>query len=95
MSIQTVGIVGAGTMGSGIAQACAVKGIQVVMIDISQAAVDKGLATIGKSLDRLLAKEKITDEQKDAALALIQTGTDYAALKSAQLVIERPRKTTS
>lgn len=88
MSIQTVGIVGAGTMGSGIAQACAVKGIQVVMIDISQAAVDKGLATIGKSLDRLLAKEKITAEQKDAALALIQTGTDYAALKSAQLVIE-------
>ena len=88
MSIQTVGIVGAGTMGSGIAQACAVKGIQVVMIDISQAAVDKGLAAIGKSLDRLLAKEKITAEQKDAALALIQTGTDYAALKSAQLVIE-------
>lgn len=88
MSIQTVGIVGAGTMGSGIAQACAVKGIQVVMIDISQAAVDKGLATIGKSLDRLLAKEKITAAQKDAALALIQTGTDYAALKSAQLVIE-------
>ena len=88
MSIQTVGIVGAGTMGSDIAQACAVKGIQVVMIDISQAAVDKGLATIGKSLDRLLAKEKITAEQKDAALALIQTGTDYAALKSAQLVIE-------
>ena len=88
MSIQTVGIVGAGTMGSGIAQACAVKGIQVVMIDISQAAVDKGLAAIGKSLDRLLAKEKITVEQKSAALALIQTGTDYAALQSAQLVIE-------
>lgn len=88
MSIQTVGIVGAGTMGSGIAQACSVKGIQVVMIDISQAAVDKGLATIGKSLDRLLAKEKITAGQKNAALALIQTGTDYAALKSAQLVIE-------
>lgn len=88
MSIQTVGIVGAGTMGSGIAQACAVKGIQVVMIDISQAAVDKGLATIGKSLDRLLAKEKITAAQKNATLALIQTGTDYAALKSAQLVIE-------
>ena len=88
MSIQTVGIVGAGTMGSGIAQACAVKGIQVVMIDISQAAVDKGLAAIGKSLDRLLAKEKITAAQKNATLALIQTGTDYAALKSAQLVIE-------
>ena len=88
MSIQTVGIVGAGTMGSGIAQACAVKGIRVILIDISQEAVDKGLAGISKSLDRLLAKEKITAAQKNATLALIQTGTDYAALKSAQLVIE-------
>ena len=88
MSIQTVGVVGAGTMGSGIAQACAVKGIRVILIDISQAAVDKGLAGISKSLDRLLAKEKITAAQKDAALACIQTSTDYAALKPAQLVIE-------
>ena len=53
MSIQTVGVVGAGTMGSGIAQACAVKGIRVILIDISQAAVDKGLAGISKSLDRV------------------------------------------
>ena len=83
MSIQTVGVVGAGTMGSGIAQACAVKGIRVILIDISQAAVDKGLAGISKSLDRLLAKEKITAAQKDAALACIQTSTDYAALKPA------------
>ncbi len=88
MSIQTVGVVGAGTMGSGIAQACAVKGIRVILIDISQAAVDKGLAGISKSLDRLLAKEKITAAQKEAALACIQTSTDYAALKPAQLVIE-------
>ena len=88
MSIQTVGVVGAGTMGSGIAQACAVKGIRVILIDISQVAVDKGLAGISKSLDRLLAKEKITAAQKDAALACIQTSTDYAALKPAQLVIE-------
>ena len=73
MSIQTVGVVGAGTMGSGIAQACAVKGIRVILIDISQAAVDKGLAGISKSLDRLLAKEKITAAQKDAALACIRS----------------------
>ena len=48
--IQTVGIIGAGTMGNGIAQACAVSGIRVVMIDVAQAAVDKGLATIAGSL---------------------------------------------
>ena len=54
MNISTVGVVGAGTMGNGIAQACAVSGINVVMVDIAQAAVDKGLVTIGKSLDRLL-----------------------------------------
>ncbi|MBP9672932.1 MAG: 3-hydroxybutyryl-CoA dehydrogenase, partial [Ottowia sp.] len=64
MSITTVGIVGAGTMGNGIAQACAVSGINVVMVDIAQPAVDKGLATVGKSLDRLLQKEKITEADK-------------------------------
>jgi len=58
VSIQTVGIVGAGTMGNGIAQACAVSGIQVVMVDISEAAVQKGLATVADSLDRLIKKEK-------------------------------------
>ena len=63
-------------------------GTIIILIDISQAAVDKGLAGISKSLDRLLAKEKITAAQKDAALACIQTSTDYAALKPAQLVIE-------
>ena len=88
MNISTVGIVGAGTMGNGIAQACAVSGIQVVMVDIAQAAVDKGLATIGKSLERLLQKDKISEADKTAALARIQGSTDYDALKGAQLVIE-------
>ena len=88
MSIQTVGIVGAGTMGNGIAQACAVSGVNVVMVDISEAAVQKGLATIAGSLDRLLKKEKITAADKDKAMSLIQTSTSYDALKSAQLVIE-------
>ena len=87
-SIQTVGIVGAGTMGNGIAQACAVSGIQAIMVDISDAAVAKGLATIDKSLDRLLSKEKISEADKSAALSRIQTSTDYAALQGAQLVIE-------
>ena len=87
-SIQTVGIVGAGTMGNGIAQACAVSGIRVVMVDIAQAAVDKGLATIAGSLDRLIKKEKITAADKDQALSLIQGSTSYDDLKQAQLVIE-------
>ena len=88
MDISTVGIIGAGTMGNGIAQACAVAGIQVVMVDVSQAAVDKGLATVAQSLERLLKKEKITAAARDAALALIQGSTSYDDLKPAQLVIE-------
>ena len=88
MSITTVGIIGAGTMGNGIAQACAVSGIRVVMVDISDAAVQKGLATVAGSLDRLIKKEKITQADKDAALARIQTSTRYEDLQAAQLVIE-------
>jgi len=88
MSINTVGIIGAGTMGNGIAQACAVSGINVVMVDISDAAVAKGLATISSSLDRLIKKEKLTPEQRDAALGRIKVSTQYDDLKSAQLVVE-------
>jgi 3-hydroxybutyryl-CoA dehydrogenase len=87
-TIHTVGIVGAGTMGNGIAQVCAQSGIHVVMIDISDAAVSKGLATITASFDRLIKKDKLTSEQKAAALARITVSTDYAALNAAQFVIE-------
>ena len=86
--IQTVGIIGAGTMGNGIAQACAVSGIDVVMVDISDAAVQKGLATVAGSLDRLLKKDKIKPADKDAALARIRTSTRYEDMAQAQLVIE-------
>lgn len=88
MSINTVGVVGAGTMGNGIAQACAVSGINVVMVDIAQPAVDKGLATISKSLDRLIQKDKLSEADKAAALARIKGTTSYDDLKGAQLVIE-------
>ena len=87
-SIQTVGIIGAGTMGNGIAQACATCGIDVVMVDINQAAVDKGLATVSGSLDRLIKKEKLTADQKTPALARIKTSTEMRALVGSQLVIE-------
>ena len=77
MAIKTVGIVGAGTMGNGIAQACAVAGLDVVMVDISDAAVQKGIATVAGSLDRLIKKEKLTAEGKAQALSLITTSTAY------------------
>ncbi|GKS75032.1 3-hydroxybutyryl-CoA dehydrogenase [Acidovorax sp. SUPP950] len=88
MTITTVGIIGAGTMGNGIAQACAVSGIHTVMVDISEAAVQKGLATVAGSLDRLIKKEKITAADKDAALSRIRTSANYDDLKAAQIVIE-------
>jgi 3-hydroxybutyryl-CoA dehydrogenase len=87
-SIQTVGIVGAGTMGNGIAQACASYGIQVVMVDVSEAAVAKGLAAVAASLDRLVKKEKITEAVKAGVLGRIHGSTEYDDLKRAQLVIE-------
>ena len=88
MSIQTVGIIGAGTMGHGIAQACAVSGVNVVMVDISEACVAKGVSSVAASLDRLIKKEKITEADKVAALARIKGSTHYEDLQAAQLVIE-------
>ena len=88
MRIQTIGVIGAGTMGNGIAQACAASGLDVVMIDIDAAAVARGLAAVASSLDRLVKKDKLAAGQRDAALARITTSTDYAALLPAQLVIE-------
>lgn len=88
MAIKTVGIVGAGTMGNGIAQACAVAGLDVVMVDISDAAVQKGIATVAGSLDRLIKKEKATEADKAAALARIQGSTAYDDLRKVDIVIE-------
>lgn len=88
MKITTVGIIGAGTMGNGIAQACAVSGMKVVMVDISDAAVDKGIATVTASLERLLKKEKISATDKTQALARIHGSSNYDDLKSAELIIE-------
>jgi 3-hydroxybutyryl-CoA dehydrogenase len=86
--IETLGIIGAGTMGNGIAQVSAVAGVPVVMIDISDAAVDRGLATVGSSLDRLVKKEKLTAADKEAALSRIIGSTDRAKLAACDLVIE-------
>jgi 3-hydroxybutyryl-CoA dehydrogenase len=88
MGIQSVGIIGAGTMGNGIAQACAVSGLNVVMVDINDAAVAKGLSSIAGSLDRLIKKEKMTEAEKASALARIKTSTNYQDFTGSQMVIE-------
>ena len=88
MAIQTVGIIGAGTMGNGIAQACAVSNVNVIMLDISEAAVEKGVKTISGSLDRLIKKEKLTEGGKATALSLIKGTTNMADLKDADFIIE-------
>ena len=87
-TIHRVGIVGAGTMGNGIAQACAVSGIDAIMIDVAETAVMRGLATIAGSLDRLVKKEKIKAADKDAALLRIKGSTVHEDLADCDLVIE-------
>ena len=88
MQIESVGVIGAGTMGNGIAQACAAAGIGVVMVDVAQAAIDRGLAAVDASLGRLHKKEKITAEARAATLARIRGTTDYGALGGTGLIIE-------
>jgi 3-hydroxybutyryl-CoA dehydrogenase len=87
-TIGTVGVIGAGTMGNGIAQACAVSGIKAVMIDVGDAQLQKGVAAIAGSLERLVKKEKLSAADRDAALARVTATTDYAALSGVDCVIE-------
>ena len=87
MTISTVGIIGAGTMGNGIAQACAVSGINVVMVDISDAAVQKGVATVAGSLERLIRRTR-SRRLTGRGPARIKGSTSYDDLKAAQIVIE-------
>ncbi len=86
--IKTVCVIGAGQMGNGIAHVFALKGFEVLLSDISQEQIKKGLTTIEQNLDRQLGKGSITAEQKSAALALIKPALDYGALKDVDLVIE-------
>ncbi len=88
MAIQTIGVVGAGTMGNGIAQAFASKGFDVILQDISAPALEKALATVSGSLDRLIKKGALTDEAKQATLKKICTTTNVSDLAKVDLVIE-------
>ena len=88
MAIKTIGVIGAGTMGSGIAQAFSAKGFSVVLQDVSNAALEKGVATISNSLDRLIKKGVATADEKVQTLKHISSTTSVADLAKADLVIE-------
>src|SRR5581483_1460361 len=88
MEFAKVGVVGAGTMGNGIAQALALAGVEVVLTDVAQAQLERAQAAIAGSLDRLVKKDKLTAEQKGEALGRIRAATELAAAKDCPLVIE-------
>lgn len=86
--IEKVGVIGAGQMGSGIAQVCAAAGLSVVISDINAEQLSKSVAGIAKNYDRQIAKGKMSDAEKDAALARIGTSTELSIFKDSDLVIE-------
>lgn len=88
MSIQRLGVVGAGQMGNGIAQVFAAHGTNVTMVDISEAALEKGLSTIAKSCDRLVKKEKMTEADKQNLLSRIEVSTDMKAFSKCDFIVE-------
>src|SRR4051812_12497295 len=88
MQIEKLGVVGAGQMGNGIAQVAASIGLSVVMVDVSEASLQKGLATISSSCDRLIKKEKLTEAQKKDLLSRIRISAETKALADCDLVVE-------
>jgi 3-hydroxybutyryl-CoA dehydrogenase len=86
--MKKIGVLGTGTMGAGIIQVLAQNGFEVVLRARRQTSVDKGIATVEKNLDRLVAKEKITLEEKAVVMSRIQGSTDISIIKDADLVIE-------
>ena len=88
MTIKTIGVVGAGTMGNGIAQAFAVAGYAVTLTDVAQAAIDRGLKNVDGSLERLVKKEKMTAADKAAVLGRIGASTSLDALAGVDIIIE-------
>ncbi len=86
--MQKIGIIGSGTMGSGIAQILALKGYQVIIVDIEEEALKKGIQRIEKQLERNVSKERLTQEEKERALSLIGSTTSMTDLQVVDLVIE-------
>jgi 3-hydroxybutyryl-CoA dehydrogenase len=88
MNIKTVGIIGAGTMGNGIAHAFAKGQFNVVLVDVEQRFLDRGLETVRKNMDREVGKAKLTTEERDQALARIAAVTDHKQLAKCDFIIE-------
>ena len=88
MDIQTIGIIGAGTMGNGVAHTAARSGFKVILHDIAESFLDRAVSTIAKNLEREVAKGKITANDKNAALSRISAVTQNSALSEADFVIE-------
>jgi len=88
MDIQHIAVIGAGTMGNGIAQVCATTGHQVTLIDVVPEQLERALASINRSVEKLHSKGRLTDEQREAALTNISTATQVAAAAGADLVVE-------
>src|SRR5579871_954853 len=86
--IKTIGVIGAGQMGSGIAHVCALAGIDVKIADLTGERLTKAIDTIDRNISRQVARGKVTDKDKNAALKRISTGTDYAMFNSCDMVIE-------
>jgi len=86
--VQKIGVVGAGQMGNGIAHVCAVNGFDVVLLDVDKGRLDAALANIDKNLTRQVAKGKLSEADKNAALARITLSTEYSAFKDRDLAIE-------
>ena len=87
-SLQTIGVIGAGTMGTGIAQVCALAGLPVVMVDVDETRIARGRDAVASGLDRLLKRAKLSAADRDAALGRLRGTTDYGALRDCDLVIE-------
>jgi 3-hydroxybutyryl-CoA dehydrogenase len=86
--VQVVGVIGAGQMGSGIAHVCALAGLPVRLLDAKPEALERARGVMARNMDRQIAKETITADDKDEALERISASTDYATLADADLVIE-------
>lgn len=94
--MKHISVIGSGTMGNGIAHVFAQFGFQVSLVDISREALEKAMATIGKNMDRQVAKQKITEEQKDQALQRIHTTTQLSeGIAKAELIIEAATENTT
>src|ERR1700733_718897 len=86
--IHSVGVIGAGQMGNGIAHVCALANLPVTIVDIKQETLTKAMTLMSRNMDRQVSRSIITSDQRDEALARVKTSTDYAAFANADLVIE-------